>query len=70
MTYNFYSDKFSKPEIYTRKGTSLVHILFHDTGTARPIFGVYEDKEMAERDARENHLSDWYILSRQFNKAN
>lgn len=62
MTYNFNADKFSKPEIYTRKNTSLVHILFEDD----EIIGVYQDRLLAEKDAKQMHLIDWHIMARQF----
>jgi hypothetical protein len=62
MTYHFYSDKFSKPEIYTRKGTSLVHILLEDD----EIIGVYQDANLARKDAVQMGLKDWNIMARQF----
>jgi hypothetical protein len=62
MTYNFSADKFSKPEIYTRKNTSLVHILFEDD----EIIGVYQDRLMAEKEAKQMHLIDWHIMARQY----
>jgi hypothetical protein len=62
MTYNFSNDKFSNPEIYTRKGTSLVHILLEDD----EIIGVYQDANLARKDAVQMGLKDWNIMARQF----
>jgi hypothetical protein len=62
MTYKFSADKFSKPEIYTRKNTSIVHILFEDG----EVFGVYQDRMTAEKDAKQMRLIGWHILARQY----